>query len=202
MASLAVERIEVHGQEVVGIAGVSGNSQKELIEVLGGQRSPSGGEMIIAGEAYGATRAEAAALQVRCLPEEPLRNASVARMSVAENLSFRTFDQRHGDQTAGDKQNGADRTTLWLDLKSMTARAKKLIGRYGIKTASKDAPISTLSGGNVQRTVLARELSGDVNLLIVANPSSAWTSPPFPKSAPRSWPVSYTHLTLPTIYSV
>lgn len=52
----------------------------------------------------------------------------------------------------------------------MARRARTLIGRYGIKTASKDAPIATPSGGNVQRTVLARELSGKVNLLIVANP--------------------------------
>jgi simple sugar transport system ATP-binding protein len=52
----------------------------------------------------------------------------------------------------------------------MAERARTLIKRYGIKTASKDSPIQTLSGGNVQRTVLARELGGEVKLLVVANP--------------------------------
>jgi simple sugar transport system ATP-binding protein len=167
MASLAIDRIEVHAREVVGIAGVSGNGQKELVEVLGGQRQPTGGEVIVGGEPYGATRAEAKAQKVRCLPEEPLRNASVARMSVAENLSFRTFDRKTSNGTDGRE---ADEVAIWLDLGTIASRARSLISGYGIKTASKDAPISTLSGGNIQRTVLARELSGDVSLLIVANP--------------------------------
>lgn len=170
MTSLAVDRIEVHAHEVVGIAGISGNGQKELIEVLGGQRPPTSGEVIVAGEPYGATRSEAMALKVRCLPEEPLRNAAVARMSVAENLAFRTFDQVVGGPKTDGRQTAGDRTAFWLDLGQIASRARALIASYGIKTASKDAPISTLSGGNVQRTVLARELSGDVRLLIVANP--------------------------------
>ncbi len=165
MPSLAIDRIEVHSREVVGIAGISGNGQKELVEVLGGQRQPIAGEVIVGGESYGATRAEAMALKVRCLPEEPLRNASVARMSVAENLSFRTFDREQREE-----DHSVDRATFWLDLGGLASLAHSLIRRYGIKAASKDAPISTLSGGNVQRTVLARELSGDVSLLIAANP--------------------------------
>ncbi len=170
VGSLAVERIEVHGREVVGIAGISGNGQKELVEVLGGQRAPSGGEVLVAGEPYGATRTEARAKRVRCLPEEPLRNASVARMSVAENLSFRSFDQVIGGGQPAALANAGGRAAFWLDLGGIASRARRLIARYGIKTASKDAPIGTLSGGNVQRTVLARELAGDVRLLVVANP--------------------------------
>jgi simple sugar transport system ATP-binding protein len=133
------------------------------VEVLGGQRLPSAGEVIVDGEGYFATRADSRAHLVRCLPEEPLRNASVPRMSVADNLAFRTFDEKE----AG---GSGDKAAIWLHLGTMARRARALIARYGIKTASKDAPIATLSGGNVQRTVLARELSGEVNLLIVANP--------------------------------
>ena len=71
------------------------------------------------------------------------------RMSVAENLDFRRFDRR------------ADGTiSLWLDFRDMARNARAQIARYGIKTASKDSPIASLSGGNVQRSVLARELSG------------------------------------------
>jgi len=159
-----IGRLELHGREILGIAGVSGNGQKELVEVLGGQRLPSAGEVIVDGEGYFATRADSRAHLVRCLPEEPLRNASVPRMSVADNLAFRTFDEK---ETNG---GSTDTAAIWLHLGAMARRARTLIARYGIKTASKDAPIATLSGGNVQRTVLARELSGKVNLLIVANP--------------------------------
>jgi simple sugar transport system ATP-binding protein len=165
MKGIGVTRLEVHGREIVGIAGVSGNGQKQLVEVLGGQRLPASGDVIVDGERYAATRADSRAHRVRCLPEEPLRNASVARMSVADNLAFRTFDQKGRGNGAG-----GDGSAIWLDLPGIARRARELIARYGIKTASKDAPIATLSGGNVQRTVLARELAGAVNLLIAANP--------------------------------
>jgi ABC-type uncharacterized transport system ATPase subunit len=157
--SIEIDSLAVRRHEIVGIAGVSGNGQSELVEVLGGQRRASAGEIIVAGAPYHATRFEAQTRRVRCLPEEPLRNACVARMSVAENLAFRTFDR-----------NGASRPRRWLDLAATTENARTLIGAYGIKTSSPQAPIGTLSGGNVQRAVLARELSEEVDVLVVANP--------------------------------
>ncbi len=151
--------LAVHAGEIVGIAGVSGNGQTELVEVLAGQREAAGGTITVHGQPYAATRAEMRRHKVFCLPEEPLRSACVARMSVAENLAFRTFDD--------------PRFTLarWgLNRAALRRAARELIGRYRIKTASADAPVSSLSGGNVQRMVLARELSGDVEVLIAANP--------------------------------
>ncbi len=153
-----IRRMVVQAGEIVGIAGVSGNGQKQLVEVLGGQRRPTGGDVIVLGEDYRGARDQSQALKVRCLPEEPLRNACVGRMAVAENLAFRSFDA-----------DGAG-TRFWLSGREMAEQARSLIRRYGIKTASKDSPIQTLSGGNVQRTVLARELNGEVKLLVVANP--------------------------------
>jgi general nucleoside transport system ATP-binding protein len=157
----AVEGIDltVRAGEIVGIAGVSGNGQRELIEVLGGQRHPAGGTIKVHGEAYGATRPEMLRHKVACLPEEPLRNACVPHMSVADNMAFRRFDQPPF------ARNG-----IWLRRAPMRSAARALIERYRVKTRSADSPISSLSGGNVQRSVLARELSGDVDLLIVANP--------------------------------
>jgi len=157
--SLTIEKLDVHEREIVGIAGVSGNGQKELVEVLGGQREPSSGEIVVGGEPYHATRAEAQALGVRVLPEEPLRNGCVAPMSVSDNLNLRAFDH-----------DAAGRHRVWLDRSDMTARARKMIAAYGIRAPSRDAPIGVLSGGNVQRCVLARELDGSPELLIVANP--------------------------------
>ena len=156
---IAIERLDVHQHEIVGIAGISGNGQKELVEVLAGQRPATGGEILVEGELYDRTRAAAQRLGVYCLPEEPLRNACVPRMSVAENLDFRRFDRRPDGKLS-----------LWLDFRDMARNARAQIARYQIKTASKDSPIASLSGGNVQRSVLARELSGSPKLLIVANP--------------------------------
>ena len=85
--------LTIRAGEIVGIAGVSGNGQRQLVEVLAGQREASGGEIRIAGESYHATRAEMRRHKLSCLPEEPLKNACVARMSVADNLAFRDFDR-------------------------------------------------------------------------------------------------------------
>ena len=156
---LTIDALAVREREIVGVAGIAGNGQRELVVVLGGQQAKTGGAVLVQGQAYDGARASARALGVRCLPEEPLRNACVRTMSVAENLAFRRFDL-----------TSDDRPTFWLRRREMARRSLGLIGRYNVKTASKDAALATLSGGNVQRTVLARELSEDARLLVVANP--------------------------------
>src|SRR5258707_11072868 len=85
--------LAIKGGEIVGIAGVSGNGQRQLVEVLAGQREASSGEVRIGGERYRATREEMRRHKLSCLPEEPLKNACIARMSVADNLAFREFDR-------------------------------------------------------------------------------------------------------------
>lgn len=151
--------LTVHSGEIVGIAGVSGNGQRELVEVLAGQRPPTGGSVMVAGEPYTATRAEMFRHKVFALPEEPLKNACVPHMSVAENMALRTFDR--APQARG----------LLLILKAIRQMATSLIQQYSVKTPSPETPVGNLSGGNVQRAVLARELSSEhINLLIAANP--------------------------------
>jgi ABC-type uncharacterized transport system ATPase subunit len=151
--SLAVAR-----GEILGVAGVSGNGQRELVEALVGQRPRSAGTVSVQGQPYAARREENHRLKVRSLPEEPLRNACVGDLSVAENMALRDFDR------APLCSGGRLRFGQWR------SRAREWIAGYGIKTQGEDAPIRSLSGGNVQRAVLARELSGDVDVLIVANP--------------------------------
>ena len=150
--------LKVRAGEIVGIAGVSGNGQSELVQVLGGQRDATAGEIRVHGDRYHARRSEMLRHKVSMLPEEPLRNASVPSMSVADNMAFRRFDQP--PYASGP----------WLRHAAFRRAAEELIARYRVKTSSPDAPIATLSGGNVQRAVLARELSGEVDVLIVANP--------------------------------
>jgi simple sugar transport system ATP-binding protein len=153
-------KLTVHSGEIVGIAGISGNGQRELVEVLAGQRPATSGQVLVNGEVYTATRAEMYRHQVFSLPEEPLRNACVPHMSVAENLALRTFDR--SPQAKGG---------VLLVFRAIQQMAQGLINTFKVKTPSPDTPIGNLSGGNVQRAVLARELSGDrINLLIAANP--------------------------------
>jgi general nucleoside transport system ATP-binding protein len=151
--------LAVLGGEIVGIAGVSGNGQRQLVEVLAGQRQAESGEIRVVGDTYHATREEMRRHKMSLLPEEPLKNACVAGMSVADNIAFREFDR--SPFAAGG---------FWLNRSAFRKSAEKKIGRYKIKTRSADTPVSALSGGNVQRTVLARELGGDVEVLIAANP--------------------------------
>jgi simple sugar transport system ATP-binding protein len=151
--------LSIRGGEIVGVAGVSGNGQRQLVEVLAGQRTAESGEIIVEGELYHATREEMRERKVSCLPEEPLKNACVASMTVAENLAFRDFDRE--PFAAGG---------WWLKGSAFRAQANHKIGQYKIKTRGPDTLIGDLSGGNVQRAVLARELGGEVDIMIAANP--------------------------------
>ena len=151
--------LTVHAGEIVGIAGVSGNGQNKLVEVLVGQRSLEAGEIRVHGQPFTPTRAEIRRHKMFTLPEEPLRNGCVGQMSVAANMVLRNFDAAPHSKLGFFLNGGAIKRT-----------ARDLIARYRVKTPSADTPIRDLSGGNVQRAVLARELSSDVDVLIVANP--------------------------------
>jgi ABC-type uncharacterized transport system ATPase subunit len=151
--------LQVAAGEILGIAGVSGNGQRELVEAIVGQRARERGSVEVRGEPYLATRAENHRLKVRSLPEEPLKNACVPSMSVADNMALRDFDR------APLAARGVLRPAPWR------ARARAWIADFGVKTQGEDAAIASLSGGNVQRAVLARELSGEVDVLVAANPA-------------------------------
>ena len=150
--------LSVHAGEIVGIAGVAGNGQRELVEALVGQRPRLGGEVLVGGQPYHGRRSENTRLRVRSLPDEPLRNACVGTLSVAENMALRDFD-RAPMCRAG-----------LLSLRFWRERARAWVRDYGIKTQGVGAPMRSLSGGNVQRAVLARELAGTIDVLIASNP--------------------------------
>jgi general nucleoside transport system ATP-binding protein len=166
-AGIAVDgqSLTLHAGEILGIAGVSGNGQRELIQALSGQRELEGGEIRLQGQPYRPYQSgwlpHAAAqgtASLRVLPEEPSANACVGNMSVAHNLALRNF--RHAPLS----RKG------WLRPAAIRAQALTRIQNFKIATQGADAPISTLSGGNVQRAVLARELSDDCAVLVVMNP--------------------------------
>jgi len=150
--------LAVRPGEIVGVAGVSGNGQRELVEALVGQRAPLAGAITVDGRPYRATRHAIRFHGSFSLTEEPLRSACVARMSVAENLALRTFDR------------APIALGPFVRRRALREQAARLIAGFKIKAPGPDAPITTLSGGNVQRAVLARELSEDVSVLVAANP--------------------------------
>lgn len=150
--------LAVRPGEILGIAGVSGNGQKALVEVLIGQRDKSGGSVTVNGSAFHGRRGELARQRVASLPEEPLRNACVGNLSVADNLALRNYDRPPLARWR------------WIKRRALRDQAQGYVEIFRIKTDGIDAAIQTLSGGNVQRAVLARELSHPVDLLIVANP--------------------------------
>ena len=151
--------LEVRAGEIVGVAGVSGNGQRELMQALVGQRDRLHGQVQVDGQPFGATRAQNRALRVRSLPEEPLHNACVPGMSVAENMALRRFDEAPF-AWAG-----------WRRKAAVRQRAREMVQAFRVRMRSEQTPIGALSGGNVQRAVLARELSDDASLLLVSNPS-------------------------------
>lgn len=146
--------------EILGIAGVSGNGQRELIQAIGGQRDIESGSIIAHGSALRPSRGRIRSAGLFTLPEEPLENATVGRMSVAENLALRSFD-RHPIARFG----------FLLDRSAIRQKAEELVRSFSIRTPSIWSPMRNLSGGNVQRAVLARDLgAGESKILVVANP--------------------------------
>jgi ABC-type uncharacterized transport system ATPase subunit len=128
------------------------------MEALVGQREREAGEVWMADERYHARREQNQRLNVRSLPEEPLRNACVGDLSVALNMGLRRFDQAPVARLG------------WMRTGPLRDKARELIAAYKVKTQGEGAAIRSLSGGNVQRAVLARELDGQVDVLLVSNP--------------------------------
>ncbi len=150
--------LEVAQGEIVGIAGVSGNGQKQLVEALAGQRPPHMGTIFAHDKKFCADLNTITRHKFFCLPEEPLKNACVGTLSVAENLVLRKFN-RPPFSRWGMLRRGVIRRN-----------AEALIQQYRVRTSGPEQPIAALSGGNVQRVVLARELAQEVSILVVANP--------------------------------
>ncbi len=144
--------LDVRRGEIVGIAGVSGNGQDELVEVLAGQRPRRRAARARRGQALRAdARADPRARGCACLPEAPLRNACVPDMTVAENIGLPRL-RRAADH--------GSRCGVMPGRARQCATASAAIAAYRYQGARPRRRRSRrLSGGNVQRAVLARELS-------------------------------------------
>jgi len=151
--------LEIRSGEIVGVAGVSGNGQRELAECLAGLRKVTSGEITIDGQnvthIHLRQRMESAAY----IPEERMRDGAIKDFTVQENLFLR-------DHSSPKFSFG-----IFLSVTKMAAHARELVKEFNVKTPQLDTPIKNLSGGNIQKLIMARELSRDPKLLIAAQPT-------------------------------
>jgi ABC-type uncharacterized transport system ATPase subunit len=151
---------EVRSGEIVSIAGVSGNGQRELTEAIAGLRAPSGGTILFDGvESEGRDPAQVRASGIAYVPEERMRDGVIGDFSVADNLML--IDHR------------ASSFSWWgfLRGRDIQRHCADLVSAYQVKTPGLETPAHNLSGGNIQKLILARELSGSPRVLLVAQPT-------------------------------
>ena len=159
---LAVDGVDldVRAGEIVAIAGVQGNGQTELVEALTGLRAVEAGSASLDGEPLdlGSPRKIADA-GVAHIPEDRNRDGMIKGMTIAENLMMNAYHR------APFSKNGR------LDLQAISANASRAIQDFDVRTPSAQVFIGTLSGGNQQKVIVAREFSRDVKLVIAAQPT-------------------------------
>jgi len=152
--------LEVHSGEILGLAGVSGNGQKELAEVINGLRPPTSGEVLLEGiDVTGKSPRELTKHNMSYVPEERMRDGMIKEFSVSENVILREHNQKPFSQ------NG------FLQLNAISNHTDTLIKDFSVKTPSQETLVKSLSGGNIQKLVLARELSREPRVLIAAQPT-------------------------------
>jgi ABC-type uncharacterized transport system ATPase subunit len=152
--------MEVHAGEIMGLAGVSGNGQRELAEVITGLRPATGGQVLLEGQDITNRRPGVVTdRHLAYIPEERMKDGMIQEFSVAENSILRDHNK------VPFARNG------FLVIRTIGEYADKLIERFGIKTPSHDTPAKSLSGGNIQKVVVARELSREPRVLVAAQPT-------------------------------
>jgi simple sugar transport system ATP-binding protein len=151
---------KVREGEIYGIAGIEGNGQSELVEAITGLRAVRAGDILMGGHSsLDLSPAEILAAGLGHVPEDRLRRGLIGPFTVAENLIL------------GYHQQDAFRNLGILREPQIVAHAKELVALYDIRTPSPLTPCSSLSGGNQQKTVLARVLSSQPKALVVAQPT-------------------------------
>ena len=151
---------EVRGGEIVGIAGVDGNGQTELIDALSGLMKPSSGRVLIGSrDVTGEGPSKILDLGLGHIPEDRQRRGLVLEFSLAENVALHDYDR------APDSRWG------WLFPRELIRRARTLLEQYDVRGGGPQTRAAALSGGNQQKVVLAREIGREPSALIAAQPT-------------------------------
>ena len=151
---------EVRGGEIVGIAGVDGNGQSELIEALTGLRHTASGRMLLGDrDVTGASTDKILDLGLGHIPEDRQRRGLVLEFTLAENLALHDFDKQPSSRFG------------WLFPQRLVRWAKGLLQQFDVRGGGPETRAAALSGGNQQKVVLAREIARDPRVLIAAQPT-------------------------------
>ena len=152
--------LDVRAGEIVGIAGIDGNGQSELVQAITGLRKVKSGSITIKGkEVVGLSPRKITEMQVSHVPEDRHRDGLVLDMMLSENMALQTYYKEPLSK------NGI------LNYNNITSYARKLMDEFDVRAASESVPASALSGGNQQKAIIAREIDRNPDLLIVSQPT-------------------------------
>ncbi len=151
---------KVHRHEVLGIAGIEGNGQREMVEAISGLRPIADGVVkVTGGEIVSSTQTSVSSLTMAHIPEDRLRHGLVLDFTCSENLVSRLYAKRPFARLG---------LMIWERIRDF---AQRLIGMFDIRTPGPEIKVRALSGGNQQKVVLARELSREPDLILANQPT-------------------------------
>jgi ABC-type uncharacterized transport system ATPase subunit len=152
--------LDVREREIVGIAGVDGNGQTELIDALTGLRHPASGRVLIAGsDVTSSSAGKVLDLGLGHIPEDRQRRGLVLEFTLAENLALHDYDKPPNSRFG------------WLWPRKLIERARRLLREFDVRGGGAQSRASALSGGNQQKVVIAREVGRDPRVLVAAQPT-------------------------------
>ncbi len=152
--------LDVRAGKIVGIAGIDGNGQSELIQAITGLRKVESGSIELKGDSIvGLHPRQITELSVGHVPEDRHRDGLILEMMISENIALQTYYKEPHSK------NGI------LNYSNITSYAKKLMEEFDVRAASELVPAAALSGGNQQKAIIAREIDRDPDLLIVSQPT-------------------------------
>jgi simple sugar transport system ATP-binding protein len=153
--------LQISGGEILGIAGVAGNGQRELAEAIAGLRRVKHGRIVLDGEEI--TNIDVKKIiekGVAYIPEDRISMGIVSDLNIAENIILRKYRYKPYSNN------------LFLNFKFINSFSAELIDKFNIIASSINTPAKLLSGGNIQKLILARELSGNPKLIVAVNPTA------------------------------
>lgn len=152
--------LEVRAGEIVGLAGVDGNGQRELIDAITGLMSIAGGSVEVAGsDATGEGAREHFELGIGHIPQDRQARGLILDFSIAENMSLHDFRDEPNARFG------------WLRPSALVEHARRLIGEFDVRGGGPETAAGALSGGNQQKVILAREIDRDPRILVAAQPT-------------------------------
>jgi general nucleoside transport system ATP-binding protein len=152
--------LELCSGEVLGVAGVSGNGQRELAEAITGLRKITGGRVILEGQdVTNFVPGDITDRMLSYIPEERMRDGMIKNFTIAENMILREHQKQPYSRSG------------FLNLRDISSHSDELIKKFHVKTPSRDTLAKNLSGGNIQKVVLARELSRSPRVVLAAQPT-------------------------------